>query len=376
MSFGDICDMYVKYISKKYVDPIIVFDGYESGPSTKDIAHIRRTHGVTGPNVAFNEATPFKGKKDSVLSNSENKQRFLNLLSERLLKAGYQVIHAVDDADVLIVKTAISCSEKSDTVVIGEDTDLLVLLCHHVPLENFNVYFWSEGKNISSKAVKCWDIKKTKVVLGESVCRCLPFLHAITGCDTTSRMFGISKGAALKKMNGDELKECAEVFNSNSSKDDIVKAGENAIVMLYGGVVIEGLDLLRFRKFVHKVTTSSKCVQVHTIPPTSAAAAYHSMRVYYQVQTWTRTSNDLVALDWGWSYDDNKLVPIKTHLAPAPESLLKIIRCSCKTGCDTKRCTCRKNGLDCSLGCGECRGVNCTNVSRAIELDAAEDMIA
>ena len=31
------------------------------------------------------------------------------------------------------------------------------------------------------------------------------------------------------------------MFNGNSSKDDIAKADENAIVLLYGGVVIEEL---------------------------------------------------------------------------------------------------------------------------------------
>ena len=35
------------------------------------------------------------------------------------------------------------------------------------------------------------DIKKIKTVLGQDLCQCLPFVHAFTGCDTTSRIFGI-----------------------------------------------------------------------------------------------------------------------------------------------------------------------------------------
>ena len=30
----------------------------------------------------------------------------------------------------------------------------------------------------------------------------------------------------------------------------------------------------------------------------------------------------------------------------------------------TKRCTCRKSGLDCSVACGECRGA-CSNFSQS-----------
>jgi kinesin family protein 4/21/27 len=34
--------------------------------------------------------------------------------------------------------------------------------------------------------------------------------------------------------------------------------------------------------------------------------------------------------------------------------------CSCKSGCDTKRCGCRKNGEACGPGC-RCTCVNCKN---------------
>jgi hypothetical protein len=56
---------------------------------------------------------------------------------------------------------------------------------------------------------------------------------------------------------------------------------------------------------------------------------------------------------------NGKLCLILMELLPAPEKLLNIIRCNCKQNCDTKRCVCRKRGLQCSVGCGECRGLNC-----------------
>ena len=54
----------------------------------------------------------------------------------------------------------------------------------------------------------------------------------------------------------------------------------------------------------------------------------------------------------------NKCVPVKATLPPAPERLLKVIRCGCKSSCDTKRCVCRKHGLVCTTACSDCKGVS------------------
>ena len=66
---------------------------------------------------------------------------------------------------------------------------------------------------------------------------------------------------------------------------------------------------------------------------------------------------------WGWYGKHGMLYPKLTDLPPAPEYLLKIIHCSCKTGCATFHCQCKKNGLPCSSFCGICQTTNCSNVS-------------
>ena len=72
-------------------------------------------------------------------------------------------------------------------------------------------------------------------------------------------------------------------------------------------------------------------------------------------------STELEATDWGWKEQDNKLIPIMTDMPPAPQSLLELVRCGCKGGCASNRCTCRKHGLECSPMCGECKGTSCLN---------------
>ena len=69
-------------------------------------------------------------------------------------------------------------------------------------------------------------------------------------------------------------------------------------------------------------------VQVHTLPPTSAATENHSKRVFLQVQEWLGKTDQLNPEKWGWTCKNGKLFPDTVSLPAAPESLLTVIRCS------------------------------------------------
>ena len=69
------------------------------------------------------------------------------------------------------------------------------------------------------------------------------------------------------------------------------------------------------------------------------------------------------AEDLEWSFTKGSFEPRSMDSPPAPDTLLKVMRCKCKGGCDTKWFSCRKHGLHCSSVCGECKGVSCTNSS-------------
>ena len=55
--------------------------------------------------------------------------------------------------------------------------------------------------------------------------------------------------------------------------------------------------------------------------------------------------------DWGWQVIAGKLLPVMSDLKPAPQSLLKITRCSCKSDFKMIKCTCRKLEPTCSSVC-------------------------
>ena len=129
----------------------VVFYGYLNGPTTKDCTHLRQTHGKGSAKVKFSVNTPCKTKKEHFLSNCENKQNFINMLGQCQQENGIYVQHATGDADLLIVQTAINYTETNDTVIIGEDTDLLVLMCYHYDTHKHNLFFVSGTSKCTRK---------------------------------------------------------------------------------------------------------------------------------------------------------------------------------------------------------------------------------
>ncbi|KAJ8875667.1 hypothetical protein PR048_023565, partial [Dryococelus australis] len=139
-----------------------------------------------------------------------------------------------------------------------------------------------------------------------------------------------------------------KVFNSpESTKEEVCAAGEKFVIALCGGINVNSLDELRVIQYTHSIVKQPvmAAFELATLPPTSAACAEHSLRTYYQ----------------GWKLDGGFLVLILTSLAPAPESLLCLVSCGCKTDYGY-RCECRRAGLACSTMCGHYRG-NCMNIT-------------
>ena len=78
--------------------------------------------------------------------------------------------------------------------------------------------------------------------------------------------------------------------------------------------------------------------------------------------------------NWGWRIDEEGFVPVATDLPVAPENLLKVVRCSCKTGCTSMRCSCWKHNLKCTMACTHCTGSDCANIiDAAVSIDNDTD---
>ena len=95
-------------------------------------------------------------------------------------------------------------------------------------------------------------------------------------------------------------------------------------------------------------------MEPRTLPP-SAAAMYHSLRVYYRVTYWKGKGDSMKPEEWGWHIVVVKSIPMQNDKPAAPAELLDSIYCSCKKPSNTNRCTCRQHGVHCSDVCTECR---------------------
>ena len=366
-TFASILHSYIEFVKKQYGHPTVVFDGYEAS-SIKDMTHIRRCKGKQSQTVTFTREMKLTVTKDMFLSNKRNKQRFINMLGEDLRSNDCEVFHDHGDADCLIVTKAIERAEDSNIVLVGDDTDLLILLLYHLN-ERSHLIFFAPSPKKSARA-RTWNVKEVKNKLGSYICKHILFIHSMLGCDTTSRLYGLGKGTLLTKLQKSKpIQQAAEIFDMDKpSNEDIERAGEQVLVALYGGKKADSLDFLRHKKFCEKMTTSLTRVEPQSLPPTSAAAKYHSFRVYHQICVWKgRASDDTMQPEsWGWKVDSTGFVPLQTDRPPAPENLLKMIRCGCTTDCNSQRCSCRKHGLPCTLACVHCRGMDCNN---ATEMD-------
>ena len=120
-TYHDITDQYRQYLESRYGKCTVVFDGYDSGPSTKDHEHRRRIK----TSSAYAKIPPFMSAhtdSSTFLSNSQNKSQFINILSEHLRSFQREVVQSPSDADTMIVKRALDFAASGDvTTVIADD---------------------------------------------------------------------------------------------------------------------------------------------------------------------------------------------------------------------------------------------------------------
>ena len=174
---------------------IIVFDGYLTN-NTKDQTHQKR---YLMQSLRINISLLMKNdcNKGLFLSNCENKQQFNNMLGESLLLAGHRVIFHDNDADVAIVDQALALHDDDKVVrVICDDTDVFIVLLSRLRL---SASIQSSVYLLQPKSKRTLNMTTLNSILPEQVRDSLLVIHAMTGCDTTSFLFGIGKSKLYKK---------------------------------------------------------------------------------------------------------------------------------------------------------------------------------
>lgn len=184
--YAEVIQQYVRFVTSRYgTTAIVVFDGYCNGPSTKDHEHQRRAKKVA-PDIALDMLKASYKDQSAFLSNDNNKAAFVALLMTHLELAGHTVYQAKDDADTLVAEVGLKlASQKQVVAVVANDTDILILLLFH-----FRPAHMSDIVMLSQQSQRTTSIRTVAGALGPLIVSRLLVIHAFSGCDTVSGLFG------------------------------------------------------------------------------------------------------------------------------------------------------------------------------------------
>ena len=365
LTWKDVAESYLRFVKSMGSHRLritVVFDGY--GSSTKDHDHLRRTKNACC-DIQIRLDLKIIIAREKFLDNKNNKAQLVLLLAETFSRNGISVQQCSDDADTSIVRAALDEARESPVEVRAEDTDVLVMLIHHVA---DHPIFLTTAKETS------YDVGKIREALPEIYRRYLIFLHSFSGCDTVSAIFGFSKPTLLSKLcKTDEAERAMDVFmDIRAEKGDIIKAGCDLFKLMFHGKSSKDLEDLRFDIFSKRAATGS--IKPEKLPPTTGAAAQHSLRAYLQTRDWLMLqSPSLDARDYGWQLTEQGYAPVPSTDPIAPDYLLTFASCNCAGDCSSLRCCCKKQGVKCISACGICHGNSCLNINQLDDKRSEED---
>lgn len=232
-----------------------------------------------------------------------------------------------EEADTRLVLHALLAD--SDVVVVAKDTDVLILL------------IWAyEQSNVGKKWYMKYDHNKYADIneicnfLGPKICRTLPAVHAITGCDTTSYLFKVGKFKVLKKLIQAERKTdlLTDLGKDESVSEMILEnAKEFVRTVLYTGKPKETYIETRIRLYQEMKMKSSM-----SLPPDPDSVIQVIKRAHYQVYFWRRCIEINVEMipfanyGWKWCEKQELVVPIWFIGDQLPPSLRKKRRAKTK----------------------------------------------
>ncbi|KAJ8685092.1 hypothetical protein QAD02_020885 [Eretmocerus hayati] len=266
--------------------------------------------------------------RDLFLKNEKNKDGLIHLIMSELGAAGYVCKQASEDADVLIVTTAIELWRDMKTptlsyAIVGEDTDLPIFLTQLTDPDNQVLFSKPDRGKTPHKYYSCGSFEPSCI---RSV---VAFLHAFSECDTVSAMLG--KGKVIVKLFG----KMPKFHLQKSSITEMAK-------------------------------TTKLTFGLEHLPPTTKAVKQHILRAYFQIQLWLGKKL-IEATDFGWfksitSSGVRRLEPIYVvDNILIPPKLMEQISCGCKKGC--AKCSCVRAGMPCTDLCKYCHGTDCENVN-------------
>ena len=172
------------------------------------------------------------------------------------------------------------------------------------------------------------------------MCSSLPGFHAITGCDSTSSLAGIGKKKAWDSFCRSTDHQDSLSLLGEEQELNVTTAGkcEAYVCSLYTASKKTSTAVeLRYLMFCQKKQKNE------ILPPTCDCLLQHLKRSNYQAFVWRHALEAMQDLEppegHGWVRDGELLAPLLITKAPAPESLLELTTCKCKTSTCLRNCS-------------------------------------
>ncbi|CAF4889681.1 unnamed protein product [Pieris macdunnoughi] len=133
-TFNVILDKYVQYVRRHFGSRVtVVFDGYDDYTRNIKAAEQRRRNAAssTSSDIIFDDSMTVPTSQQKFFANNHNKSRFISMLKAKFTAENISVEQANDDADVLIIETAIKkFSVTNTTVVVAPEKLLNTIFCN------------------------------------------------------------------------------------------------------------------------------------------------------------------------------------------------------------------------------------------------------
>ncbi|KAG0711912.1 hypothetical protein GWK47_019569 [Chionoecetes opilio] len=401
----DLARAYVKLTDTKaqgYAAVRVVFDNYTKVSSLKEATRERRRGKLKEiRSYKVEDSTQIRDKSTFLASNA-TKDSLTLYLAHQLIERSTVNMVTVTRKSVMVnydcqVSTGVSTQEEADTLMIlhavevaaagaivhiyTQDTDVLLLALRRVP---------QLGRN-SVLIMGTGDRRRTVLLqpiydaLGPSKAAALINWHALTGCDTTGHIRGKGKQTcfnAFMESPPNVVSAIQMLGEGDAPSEEVADGCQAFLCSLFcpKGTKLSRASSLRWHLFKKMKPEQG----VDRLPPTQGAWKQHILRAHLQARIWAQ---DLVEkpnipdpLTLGWKKEGDRLIPVLSSEAAAPDCVLELVKCGCGANnpaapmkC-TKRCSCKKHNLACTelCQCGQEDGV-CANRSSPLPEDDEDE---
>ena len=365
-------------LTHDFEEVILVFDTYRAG-SLKNTTRHNRRRGRDPVKYQVRDETNIRHiTLRQFLSHDETKAELTEYLAKKTLNynkdspkliivsaAGHtrsnrDVGHFPDnnheEADTLMICLGVSETERNSLsseretlslTFFSPDTDVLVLI-----IANYDLLPKNTSISMTSGVL---EIEPLWVALGPDRAKALPGLHAFTGTDTTGRFARIGKSTWFRLFMEAEdhvIEALRTLHDDEDVSEDLKKSLAQFVCTAYRpkGILLSSIPELRWHLFCKYMAESDK------LPPTLGALEQHILRARVQARAWSQAAlPQQVLLDplkngYGWD-SEKQLKPTTTHVPPAPDAIVEMVRCQCRGNCTSNRCSCNANSLPCTDLC-------------------------